>query len=327
MEEREPGFNAAHGFTPPDEPDSAAIRFGSAFEDAVIELAEREQGKKIKYREEFFANNFFGEFPVMGNYGLACPQDDYPLSCHVDGIYSGGPAGPDTLHEGKTTSSFTFREKWGEPRTEKVPREYQVQVQHQMICTGAEKVIVSVLVFPETPEKFEAMGWTVRTVPEFGGRYGIGTDGQNPFYPYRWASVLAEMGFFHQYTVPAKPSVQAVMLRRYKKFWEKHVLTGTPPEPKNYDDIKRLFPEPKATLIVPERIERILREHSQIGKELKEQEARREEIKTQALSWARKNGGGVIDDDSTEALILRNGAGEKVGSFYKTKAGTLTFRT
>jgi predicted phage-related endonuclease len=233
-----------------------------------------------------------------------------------------------SLHEGKTASSFIFREKWGEPGTDRVPREYQIQTQHQMICTGAEKVIVSVLVFPETPEAWEKAGWEV-ALDGIENRYRLIFDstGKRKFRNAEdWAYVLAEMGFFHQYTVEARPTLRKFMLERYLKFWENHVIPGTPPEPENYADIKRLFPEPKTTLVVTEDIGRLLSEYSQINAELKDQEKRQDAIKTKVLDWARRQEGGAVDDDSAEALILRNGSGGKVGSFAKNKNGALVFR-
>jgi hypothetical protein len=44
------------------------------------------------------------------------------------------------------------------------------------------------------------------------------------------------------------------------------------------------------------------------------------------FDWARKQEGGVIDDESAEALILRNSRGGKAGSFSKNKNGTAVFR-
>jgi hypothetical protein len=194
-----------------------------------------------------------------------------------------------------------------------------------MICTGAEKVIVSALVFPETPEAWEKAGWEV--APEKNSEYTLNNANTRTWVrPSDWARILAEMGFFHQYTVEARPTLQKFMLERYLKFWENHVIPGVPPEPENYADIKRLFPEPKTTLVVTEDIGRLLSEYSQINAELKDQEKRQDAIKTKVLDWARRQEGGVIDEDSAEALILRNGSGDKVGSFSKNKNGALVFR-
>jgi predicted phage-related endonuclease len=315
-EELHPGWNAARGYALPEREESPAMRWGTCFESAVIGLAEREQGMKIIHREQAYARG-----PVKGG------GEKY-ITCHIDGRYdnNSGNYWSCLLHEGKTTSAFAFREKWGEPGTDRVPREYYYQTQHQMICTGAEKVIVSVLVFPETPESWEAEGW--ETVKNNEGEYflknpGLGILGKTP---RAWASVLAEMGFFHSYTVPADRELQEMMVSRYKRFWDKYVLPGVPPEPQNYDDIKRLYTDPKSTLIVPENIERLLAEYGQIGEEAGKQKKRQEQIKVKVLDWARKQEGGVIDDESAEALILRNSRGEKAGSFSKNKNGTAVFR-
>jgi predicted phage-related endonuclease len=134
------------------------------------------------------------------------------------------------------------------------------------------------------------------------------------------------MGYLKFYSVEARPSLQAAMIERYKEFWEKHVVPGAPPEPENYDDIKRLFPDPKRTLIVSDAVGRMLSEYAQINREVKDQEKRQEEIKVKVLAWAREQTDGVIDDESTEALILRDGKGDKVGSLTKNKNGVPVFR-
>jgi hypothetical protein len=324
-EELRPGFNAEHGYTLPEREESAAMRWGNCFESAIIELAERAAEQQIRYREKSFLHGF----DIDGYYGSLHESniEKAPVTCHVDGIYEPGNGKYNVLHEGKTASSFIFREKWGTPGTDRVPGEYQIQTQHQMICTGAEKVIVSVLCWPETPEVWEREGWEIKK--SVTGDYSLcRMENERPIQvmPFCWADTLYDMGFFYQYTVEARPSLQAVMLGRYKKFWEEHVIPGIPPEPENYDDIKRLFPEPKTTLVVTEDIERLLSEYSQINAELKDQEKRQGAIKTKVLDWARGRTDGAIDEDSTEALILRNGSGDKVGSYTKNKNGALVFR-
>jgi predicted phage-related endonuclease len=325
MEEREPGWNAAHGYLLPPEPDNAAIRWGTAFEDAVVELAERAQGKKIAYREEFFSINETTNAVCIGHTFAGY------ISCHVDGIYlEKTPRDRSTLHEGKTTSAFTFREKWGEPGTDHIPRPYQVQVQHQMLCTGAEEAVVSVLVFPETPDKWEAMGWYAMYSNDVE-RWHLKRFNSEGYCCVtasidRWADVLSQMGYFHQYPVRANPEAQRLMVEVYRDFWHKNVLTGTPPEPRNYEDAKRLFPEPKSTIIASPRLERLLIEYKAIVEETANTKKRKEHIKTVAIIEAAKNQDGVIDDESKEAVIFRNGSGDKLGSLYKNKNGTLFFR-
>jgi hypothetical protein len=337
MEEREPGWNAAHGLTLPPEPDNAAMRFGTAFESAVIELAERETGRKIADREMAFVHDFdVSHFGYIGD-GLKpdfIESQNLFLTCHVDGRYQDRPV-ITTLHEGKTTSSFMFREQWGEPGTDRIPRPYQAQAQHQMLCTGAERVIVSVLVFPETPEAWEKMGWRPRPIKTAMGKkpvsgYIIKKEGDNDnyFYPSEWARILRDMGFFHQYTVEADPSAHKMMAERYERFWKKHVVPGVPPEPQNYDDVKRIFREPKKTVVCDSVMASWFREYAEIGEEIGEKspaKIRRNRLRQKILIAARKMEG-VEDDDSADALIFRDEAGKKLGQFSKTKAGALVFR-
>ena len=325
MEEREPGWNAAHKYVLPPEPDNAAIRWGTAFEDAVVELAQRAQGKKIVGRERFFGYRL----SHPGGRSISMPSCE--ITCHIDGHYaeSVNQQKPPPLHEGKTTSAFTFREKWGEPGTDRIPRIFQVQVQHQMLCAGAEEAIVSVLVFPETPDKWEALGWQVR---QSEGQW-ILRKYEDDGYSLRetdtiiWASVFAEMGYFHQYPVRANPEAQRLMVEAYREFWHKNVLTGTPPEPRNYEDVKRLFPEPKSTIVVPDYIERKIAEYKGIVEETANAKKRKERLKTIITKWAAEHRGeGVEDDESMEAVIFRSGSGAKLGQYARQKDGKLVFR-
>jgi predicted phage-related endonuclease len=50
-EELHPGFNAARGYALPEREESAAMRWGTAFESSIIGLAERASGKRIADRE------------------------------------------------------------------------------------------------------------------------------------------------------------------------------------------------------------------------------------------------------------------------------------
>jgi hypothetical protein len=312
MEEREPGWNARGGYVMPPEPDNAAIRWGTAFESAVIELAERAVGKRIKYREEFFTSGFDGSPRKEG---------DAPLTCHVDGVYLDDKGGiSDTLHEGKTTSAFTYREKWGEPGTDRIPRTHQIQVQHQMLCTGAEEAVVSILVFPETPDAWEKMGWVVKD------ENLLQNENKKCHLSYGlaeikiWAWTLCEMGYFHQYPCAAKLNAQQMMVEKYREFWEKHVLTGIPPEPRNYEDIKRLFPEPVGTIVCDEELESWWLEYGSIREEIGKggQLARRqEELKLLILDKARRIDA-VMDEESREKTVFKNASGKKLGQYGKS---------
>jgi hypothetical protein len=313
MEEREPGFNAAHGYTAPQEEDNPAIRWGTAFEGAVIKLAERARGGRILMRERPFA--------AVGNEFI---------TCHIDGAYfKDGISAPEALHEGKTTSAFAFKEKWGEPGTAHIPEAYQVQVQHQMICAKAEKVIVSVLVFPRTPDEWEKDGWEI--CPAFGGGYALRNasryvEGRSAD---TWAIALDEMGYFHQYTVPASAKLQGIMVGKYRDFWERYVLPCRTPEPQTYEDVKRLIPAPRGTVVCDSDLQRRFAEYAQINKEIgsgSDLAKRQAALRVEILNAVRDSSKLVEDDESVEAVIFRDEAGHKLGSYSRTKAGGLVFR-
>jgi hypothetical protein len=329
MEEREPGWNKAHNYALPDAPDNAAIRWGTAFEDAIVELAERAQGNKITDREREYSCNAVDKENSLPIIYVGEGEEKNYITCHIDGHYIDNVARPlGILHEGKTTSTFTFRDKWGEPGTDRIPRTYQVQVQHQMLCTGAEEAVVSVLVFPETPDKWEAMGWELYHMDGYGWHMRnnqISPTGIRSNNVKFWAEILWEMGYFHQYPVKANSEAQRLMVEAYREFWHKHVLTGIPPEPRNYEDVKRLFPEPKSTIVVPDYIERKIAEYKGITEETANGKKRKDRLKMIVTKYAQAHIG-IEDDESKEAMIFHNGSGDKLGSKTKTKTGSLVFR-
>jgi predicted phage-related endonuclease len=283
-------FCEKHNYEYPEFEGNAATRWGSAFESAIIELAEERQKCDIYGRETFY-------------------QKDY-ITCHIDGAY----LERDELHEGKTASSHYFYSAFGEPGTDRVPVEYQLQTQHQMICTGAEKVILSVLVFPKRVEEWEKMGIEIDNMSEFNKR--------------EWAHVLNEMGYFHQYTITAHPDLQKLMLEAYSDFWNNHVLTGTPPEPKNYTDIRSLVRDPVGTIIATPEINNLISEYKQIGSEISSTGTlakRREQLKTQILNFSR-TAGFVEDDESRDKWIIRSTDGKKLASYGKDSRGNFIFR-
>jgi predicted phage-related endonuclease len=310
MESREPEFCIKNNFEFPIFEETAALRFGKAFESAVIELAERKQGFEIIGRETY---DFHSKY-------------DY-VTCHLDGVYDNLTAPPENkpLHEGKTTSAFYFRDHFGEPGTDQVPMEYQIQCQHQMICTGAEKVILSVLVFPRRVEEWEEMGWDVFPDPP---EPFILKRGNCAHIPETWAIILDEMGYFHQFNIHAHPELHALMLTHYRDFWENNILTGTPPVPKTYDDIRALVRDPIGTIVADENIERLMAEYHNIKSEIGGAgplAKRAEQIKVDILQWMR-GAGVVIDEDSQQKWILRDNTGHKIASYGKNKNGILGFR-
>lgn len=300
MEEREPGFSAARGYLLPERKDSAPLRWGKAFEDAVIALAEEAHDRPIIDRERF--------------YGGPCGDSGVPVTCHIDGMYINEP-GVLELHEGKTTSAFPFREKWGEPGTDRVPQTYQVQGQHQLVCTKAGLVIFSVLVFPEAQDAFEKMGRVI--VQNGAGEPCIQIDGAFCRPCRDWAEILAEMGYFHQYPVPADPDAQKLLLEAYDHFWRVHVLGARDPELSTYDDVRRAFPEPVGTCVVDDETAGLFAERDAIKDEIggKGPLAKRaDELKVEILRRARTMGA-VKDEESEKKIIFRDAQGKKLGQF------------
>lgn len=278
MEQREPGFCIANGHITPDPVDNASIRFGHAFEDAIIRLSESAHGYKIRKREKFYTHS----------------EHDF-LTCHIDGMYSDG-----ALHEAKTTSEFYYRENFGEPGTDRVPVEYQIQVQHQMMCTGASECVLSVLVFPRRPDEWEKMG----IAPDEISRTA-------------WANTLAEMGYFYQYVIKSNPVLQSLMLMRYMEFWQENIIGRRAPDVRTYDDIKKLCPAPVGTIIATETIERLMDEYRDIKREIGESgplAKRASQIRVAVLDYMR-GADGVMDDESVDRWILRARDGRKLASF------------
>lgn len=281
---------------------NAAMRWGHAFESSIIELAEQTRSCRIVEREKLFEQDF--------------------LTCHVDGMYE---IKPFIVHEGKTTNIRSFRDNFGEPGTDQVPIEYQLQCQHQMICTGAEKVILSVLVFPRRVEEWEEMGiipmQMVNGVWRFTGEF------QN-YSIIGWAQSLDQMGYFHQYEIHANTELQELMIEKYTYFWNNHILTGIPPEPKTYDDIKALVREPVGTIVADETIERLASEYKQIKSEISGTgplAKRADMIKVELLNYMSKHEK-IDDEDSQDKFILRDRSGKKLVSYSKNKNGNFIFR-
>jgi predicted phage-related endonuclease len=299
MESREPGFCEKYNYELPEFEYSSVMKWGHAFEDAIIELALEKQGCiKMLNREKYFIKNRY-------------------ITCHIDGQYHSN-----LLHEGKTTNFRSFREEWGEPGTDQVPIEYQIQCQHQMICTGAEKVILSVLVFPKMVDEWEEMG----LVPYHTDNEGIVHQGN--FHISDFAKQLNIMGYLHQYEITANTELQELMIEKYTDFWNNHVLTGIPPEAKTYDDIKKLVREPVGTIIADERIELLMSEYKQIRHEISPTgllSQRCDQIRLEILKFMDKSEN-VNDDDSKDRYILRDRTGRKIASYSKNKNGTFIFR-
>jgi predicted phage-related endonuclease len=297
MAARDPEWFAASGYTREEFAGNASTRFGLGFEPAVIRLAERAQGEEIGARE------------------LAVSRYDHDfITAHLDGIYKTAR----TVHEGKTTTISGWRDNWGEPGTDKIPVEYASQIQHQLLCCGLERAIVSVLVFPTRPDEWEAAGLGCEIVV---GDTGVITrkkdDGPALSFAlaWDWARVLCEMGFFHQYTVEADRVAQAAMIGAYVDFWSVNVLGRTPPEATRYEDCRRLFVAPKGTIVADDTLEREAAEYRAITAEISAMEKRKSQLKTDVIARMARAAEHPIDGDSCEKWILRGASGKRLASF------------
>lgn len=280
MEQREPGFCAANGYEAPEFVDNAATRWGNAMEDKICEFAEDEQGDAIVDREKLHIN-----------------KNHRFVTCHIDGLYRTSVLENITLHEGKTVNPKTYRSEWGEPGTDHIPRDYTVQVNHQMACTGAEQVIVSVLVFPKMQDELpDTRDLTIKQINAF-------------------ADTLRMIGNFYQYLVARNYELIRMMLAAYDEFWHKNILEKTPPEPKSYDWIRRMIKSPVGSCVATEEIERLSVQYKTMGKEESHLKKQREEIKKRLLNHMRKNSDADIDDDATDRIVLYGSNGQKLHSF------------
>lgn len=279
MEEREPGFCIKNGYPKPEFTPSVEASWGLAFEDELTRIVEQEIGEEIVDREKLFIS------------------DDYDfITCHIDGRTKIS----NIINENKTTSSFVFREKWGDPGTNMIPQDYAIQIQHQLLCTGLEKAYVHVLVFPLQQSQMEES-----------------TPIQN-VDTRKWIDVLHGMGCIHCYKIERhEPSIKE-LIDEYEHFWNECVLTGAPPEPTNYSDLKLLFREPKGTILSTEWFENTSREYKQISGEMSELKESKEVLKLKMIDWMRRGSEKenlVIDPDTKTKVIVRNHEGTKLHSY------------
>lgn len=276
MEERKPGFAESRGYKYEPFAGNVATKWGLAFEDEVIRLAEMAANAEICDRERAFSH----------------PDLPY-LTCHVDGIYIDDLNGL-TLHEGKTTTIYTFRDDWGEPGTDRIPEHIQIQVQHQMLVTQAARAVVSVLAFPERQQTWDDMDIDPAKVAA------------------EWAAALNDMGYFHRYFVDANPKLHASMVESYAEFWETNVLGETPPVAQDYDDIRALVTAPKGTVVADEKLDRWATEYRAINEEARKINKRKNQLKTLLIGEMNSRADKPVDDDSIEKLVLRDTRGNKL---------------
>jgi hypothetical protein len=265
---------------------NSATIMGNHFENAIIKMTEKNYNYKITQKQKLFKKEY--------------------LSCHIDGAFC------DLLQliEVKTTNIKSFRDGWGEPGTDKIPEDYQVQVQHNMMLGDFTSCIVPVLIFPKMQDEI-LQQIEIKKINAT-----------------KWTSVLNEMGYLKYYHVTANPDLQSLMLEKYAEFWERYIIGSEIPEPVSYSDIKALCPEPVGTIIADDRIMRLAAEYKQIGDEISNTGSlgrRREELKVAILDYMR-TAGAVEDDESRDKFILRDQQGRKLASWGRNKSGSMVFR-
>ena len=299
MEQMHPGFCVANKFVVPEFEYNSAMKWGHAFENSIIELAENKLNDKIEDREHLAYYKGF--------------ENENYITCHIDGRYHNDWS----LHEGKTTNIKTFYSEWGEPGTDRVPMDYQIQCQHQIICTGASEVILSVLVFPKRVDEFEAEGWIVQQHKNPDYYYLFNEKEQRATTSENWSKVLNDMGFFHQYIVHPNKALHELMLDKYSDFWNNNVLKQISPDPVNCDDIKSIYTEPKGTVIASEQVERWNAERKQLNEEIKEMKKKADQLKFLEQDFLR-TAEKVIDEETREKTYLMSRDGKKIASYGKT---------
>jgi hypothetical protein len=276
---------------------NASTRFGTAFEDSLISLTQKKLSCEIKDREKFFC---------VGN-----------RTCHIDGIISGEKLYEgNKLYEGKTSFEMAFRNKFGTPDTDRIPREYMIQVQHNLDLCGLKESVMSVLVFPKSPEEWEEMGWQVEWCAEgyILKRYNEDKTVKNCLSPGFWADVLFQMGYFHNYYIQENKDVQKMLKELSEEWWQKHIIERKEPEPKNYEDLKMLIPEPVGTILADDELEKWAVEYREITKEIGKSgrlEKRKETLKFNILNKMRSMDK-HIDNDTRERTKLVGQDGKRL---------------
>lgn len=276
QEEINPGFNIEKGYILPVFDGNASTRFGLAFESSICSLVENKFKTKIINREKFYSKTF----------------DDITLSAHVDGESKDGTF----LTENKTTTTQSFysikddKKNWGLENTDEVPIQYQLQCAVQRICSEYKEVKLNVLVFPESPEKWEEMGWKVDSSEGFNPMSLVFAP--NGEFKYRkstaeWANSLYEMGFLKTFNLPSNPTLENLIIEKIKKFDTDYVKTQLPPKATEYKDVQRLLRMPQGTIIATEELKRLALEYSEATRQLGKSgplQKRREAIKIEIMN-------------------------------------------
>jgi predicted phage-related endonuclease len=305
------GWNESQGYIYEPFQGNSITEFGHAFEDSVVYLTEKKFECMITEREKEYQRLTIHKGVSVGPTTFINHQPSPLITCHIDGIIN------DKLYEGKHTNHRVFDMDWGEPDTDRVPTAIQCQVQHNLLLTGLTEAVVSVLVIPKTVQDFEEEGWQAHRDNINGVHFLKNHNTDQIIDPLEWAKVFAQIGNFHTYNINANNDVQKTLLELYDEFWNKYVLTDTPPDAVDYSDIKRMFSAPQGVLIVGEEQAEWMREYREITREIGDSgylSKRKDFLKTQILKFAREQTT-VDDEEAVEKVVFRDESGNKLGQY------------
>lgn len=277
METNDPGFCKKNNYTLPVkdeiEPEQQFIfDLGHCFEPSIIEFAERETGEKLINQEKAFA--------------MAIGSDKNAITCHIDAEYETSKR----VHEGKTCNQNIF---WSEYQTatdnrpSRVPTNNLIQCAHNEMVSGLNSgSLLSSLVLPFRQIDLFNQGWQVWSDTK---EYWIQKDGGSLLNPYSWASVLYDIGNFHQYEIESNSDLQSVMLERYHHYWNHNVINGNPPKIEDWDTVlKYPIPDRFGFCTISEELLEMAREIPSHDEQIKESKKRIAHIKAQFANEAIK---------------------------------------
>jgi len=312
MEEKKPGWCEKHGYKTPErvdpwaeplDPKLAPLRWGLAFEDAICELA----GVTCEREKEYLI-----------------PEHPF-VTCHIDGRSVDELTKTDSrglLNENKTVFAMAFEAGWGEEGTDQIPAEYQVQIQHQMMCTGDEVARLNALIFPKSPAQFEKEGWKIEK-------------NLDNFTLFKYSEIksfrtftesLSLLNYFKQFTIPANAEAQKQILELYLKIWKVNILGETPPPAQGYDDIKWYFNLPEGELEASSEIKELWAEYIDIDNEIGDMQDRQKVIKDIFSEWVIKNRDKVKAANEPRKLNVMAGA-RKLCTVSKPEPGLKVSRS
>lgn len=248
-EEIDPGFCKKNGFAKPEKKESPFLSWGLAFEDAICAKIEEIHGVKVVNREHEYSNS------------------DGTQTCHVDGEIDGEPL----LVENKTTSTWAFRDEYGDEDSDVIPENYSIQVQHNMMLSGCVSCWLFVLIFPVVQTELDELV----VLSEVDKK--------------KWVDVLCEMGLFKRFIIHADSEIQAMLRERYDEFWTKNVLESVPPTPVSMDDLKKLLPSKFGECIASPKIMHAINTYRDISTEENRVKPIKNNLKVKILDYMRMN--------------------------------------